>query len=101
MLKLKHTVRSQDVTRDESLNPDGADCIRIFRTSPEGALLQLRSFGPTNDRRNGKPHHVLTNADYLSADELRKIAYACTAIADELDSIKVVRDALAKERNHG
>jgi len=81
------SVISHDVTRDESINTDYANVVRIYRYSPDTACLQLRSFGPTNDRRNGVPKHILTSTDTMTSNQLRELAAAAVAIADDLDRI--------------
>ena len=58
--------------------------IRVYRNSPSSATIQIRSYGPINERGNGKQRFVHATASYVGKDQLLFIVERLNRIISEL-----------------
>ena len=58
--------------------------IRVYRSSPSGATLQIRHHGPTTESGAGVARHVLATAQYVTKAELAQLITSMQIIHDQL-----------------
>lgn len=62
--------------RDTQTYNNNDNSLRVYKSSPDGFTLQIRTFKPINEGQNGKPRNMIAHLS-IGINDLRKIlAYA-------------------------
>jgi hypothetical protein len=63
----------REVKNVDQVNRRYDNGIRIYRNSPSSVTIQIRAYGPTNERGNGTPKLMIATASYIGVDQIKMI----------------------------